>query len=59
MRWALTMMADELNIDKGRFVKTFMKICGRGRPAQSSSIEETWTSKSDGDLNKLYPDLSR
>lgn len=36
-----------------RFVKSFMKICGRDRPSQSSSLEDTWTCRSNGDLNNV------
>jgi hypothetical protein len=45
------MMADELNIHKGLFIKSFMKICGRGRSAQSSSHTDLWMSKSNADLH--------
>jgi transposase len=36
-RLTLRMMSDELNVNKGRFIKSSMKIYGRGRSAQSSS----------------------
>jgi hypothetical protein len=48
-RLTLRMMSDELNINRRRFVKSSMKIYGRGRYAQCSSHTVSRMSRSSGD----------
>jgi hypothetical protein len=47
------MMAEELNIIRRRFVKSSMKIYGKGRSAQSSSHTDSRRSKSNGDFGSF------